>query len=89
MSADVVHVNPYDADVAAVVADMLATLRDAPAGSALSVDRDTMRAVLGHYRLLTSAVDALGAALRDACGDNPGEAARCLAEHGISLGGAS
>lgn len=85
----VIHVDPHDADVENVVSHMLGTLRDAPDGSALSVDRDTMRAVLGHHRLLTEAVDALTAALRDAFGDDVAAAGRCLAEHGITLRGLS
>ncbi len=90
MPTEIGHIDPHDADVDALVQRVAETLRDAPEGSHLTLDRDTARALVGAYRLAVSALDDLADAVRE-CHEieDTGLLAGILADRGIEIDGVS
>ncbi len=94
-----IHIDPRTPDVDKLVQSLAEMVRDAPVDASVTIDRDTVRALVGAYKLVTSALDDLGEAVRDyrsraAEADDGFELLdEVLADHGIELadrsGGAS
>ncbi len=85
---ETVHIDPRDSNVDRMVQSLAEMLREAGPTDSVTIDRDTMRAIIGAYKLATSALDDVGAAIvdyREQLDGDTGLLGDVLRRHGIAL----